>query len=271
MNRTENKIKAIDLDGAFDERIAGYMQKKKGKYTEEEWEDTVSALYKKFAQTRIEALGASPDEYYRNMSDERLLAETRARLEQGVPADGFLRAAVEERENVLFALADGTADEGDFAAELLSDEKKYLEIYRKLMKTSVSEKLKDRLTEIFKNHADEEKDALLALFSEGVERERVADALCRVLLRDDRVFDALLKVFSESENACAAAERLALYGDERAVPYIKEKMSYVGYADWRELKYALETLGGNAGERDFSADKDYLTLQREQEKSHEEE
>lgn len=260
----EQKIKAIDLDGAFDKRIAEYMQKKKGKWTEEEWEDAVSALYKKFSHTRIEALNATPDEYYRNMSPFRLLAEVKERFLRDVPVDGFLRAAIEEQKEILLALAGGDEKQADFAAELLSDEEKFYPAYFTLLAESPSEKLKDRIVEIFKEHADEAADGLLSLFEKGKEVERVADVLCRCLRREDRIFNALIKVFVNGENAGAGAERLALYGDARAVPYIQEKMSYVGYADWRELKYALETLGGKAEARDFSSDKDFLTLQRAQ-------
>lgn len=260
----EQKIKAIDLDGAFDKRIAEYMQKKKGKLTEEEWEDAVSALYRKFSHTRIEALNATPDEYYRNMTPFRLFAEVRERFLRDVPVDGFLRAAIEEQKEVLLALAGGDEREADFAAELLSDEERFFPAYFTLLTETPSEKLKDRIVEIFKEHADEAADGLLALFREGKEVERVADVLCRCSLREE-IFDALIKVFVNGENAGAGAERLALYGDARAIPYIKEKMTYVGYADWRELKYALETLGGKAEARDFSSDKDFLTMQRARE------
>lgn len=268
--REESGIKAIDLDGAFDRRIAEYMQKKKGKLTEEEWEDAVSALYKKFSRTRIEALNATPDEYYRNMSPHRLFAEVRERLLREVPIDGFLRAAVEEQAEILLALAGGDEKEADFAAELLSEEEKFYPAYFTLLAESPSEKLKDRIVDIFKEHADEAADGLLALFEEGKEVERAADVLCRCRRRKDRIFDALIRIFTDGDNVCAGAERLALYGDERAIPYIKEKMSYAGYADWREMKYALEMLGGRAQERDFSADKDFLAMQRAAEKQREE-
>lgn len=260
------KIKAIDLDGAFDKRVAEYMQKKKGKFTEEEWEDAVSSLYKKFSRTRIEALNASPDEYYRNMPSDRLVAEVRERFFQAVPVDGFLRAAVEEREEVLFALAAGSEEEGDFAAELLSDDEKFYPEYLRLLTVSPSEKLKDRITEIFKDRADEVAADILPLAESGTEAERAAEILCRCVRRDDKIFAALIKTFTDGKNVGAAAGRLALYGDERAIPYIEREMDCVGYADWRELKYALETLGGTAAPRDFSADKDFLVIQRENEK-----
>ena len=63
------------------------------------------------------------------------------------------------------------------------------------------------------------------------------------------------------------ASQLAAYGDERALPYLFERIEEddISYLDYRELKFAIEALGGEyTAERDFSEDAGYLLL-----KSHE--
>ena len=59
---------------------------------------------------------------------------------------------------------------------------------------------------------------------------------------------------------------LARYGDESALPLLYEAIERPGldFAEFRELKFAIETLGGEyEKKRDFSADKTYKKI-REQ-------
>ena len=60
------------------------------------------------------------------------------------------------------------------------------------------------------------------------------------------------------------ASYLAAYGDERALPYLMERIEdrTIGFVEFQELKYAIEALGGEYKEpRDFSEDKDYLAVE----------
>ena len=53
---------------------------------------------------------------------------------------------------------------------------------------------------------------------------------------------------------------LASYGDERALPYLLDKIDEEGisYVEFQELKYAIEALGGEyTKQRDFSGDEYY--------------
>ena len=43
-------MKVIDVDRLFEKYLRGVMQKNVGKYTEEEWEEKLPALYEKFCR-----------------------------------------------------------------------------------------------------------------------------------------------------------------------------------------------------------------------------
>jgi hypothetical protein len=60
------------------------------------------------------------------------------------------------------------------------------------------------------------------------------------------------------------ASYLAAYGDERALPFLYERIrdESIGFVEFQELKYAIEALGGEYNEeRDFSKDKDFVAVE----------
>ena len=78
--------------------------------------------------------------------------------------------------------------------------------------------------------------------------------------RDERVFEILLNEFRGGEDVPMCAGYLASYGDERALPYLMDKIDEEGisYIEFQELKYAIEALGGEyTKQRDFSGDEYY--------------
>ena len=63
------------------------------------------------------------------------------------------------------------------------------------------------------------------------------------------------------------ASYLAAYGDSRALPVLLERIAAedINFLEFRELKYAIEALGGEYNEeRDFSNDPAYLEFLSEQ-------
>ncbi len=268
----EKRPRIFDLDGAFDARVAEYLRRKKNKYTEEEWEDAVARLYRKFGETYIESLGGTPAEYYRRMSAEELLAVTRAHFAEKVPVDGFLRAALEEGSNkgVAEALLSGGEEEVLFALGLLGADRALFPRYLSLFEHTDSAAVRDRLAEIFAENADLLADDLLAVRARGHKKEETADILSRCLVPREEIFSLLLEDFraAEGAEAEACAARLGRYGDERALPDIERKaaMQETGYLAWRAMRLAAEALGGSVRERDFSEDEEYVALAREEEK-----
>ena len=85
--------------------------------------------------------------------------------------------------------------------------------------------------------------------------------MSRSVVRDERIFDILIGEFRrDDENVPMHASYLAAYGDERALPYLLDKIDGEGvtFIEFQELKYAIEALGGEyTKERDFSNDPYY--------------
>jgi hypothetical protein len=265
----EKKRKIYDLDAAFDERIGEYMKKQKGKFTAEEWEDKIPVLYQQFSQTVIDALGATPKEYYARMSQAEIAAELQAHFAQNVPVDGFLRAAAEDEKNeeILFSLLNGSEEEAIFAVEILRDKERAIPVYLQLLARPAGENLQAEIADILKDQADRLAGELVALYYQGTAGNCIAHILSRCVEQREDVFSVLLDFFRAAEHLGEGAELLAQYGDERALPVIQERMSEeMGYSDWKSLKYAAESLGGKVADRDFSFDKDYIKCKEEEER-----
>ena len=64
--------KLIDFDGLFDEKLAEYIRRNPKKYTEKQWENVIPKLYRQFGDTYVAVAGATPKQYYAEMSDEEL-------------------------------------------------------------------------------------------------------------------------------------------------------------------------------------------------------
>lgn len=259
-------MKLYDFDGMFDEKLAGYIKKNSDKHSESEWEDLIPALYEKFGDTKIKSLGMSPNEYYASMSDADLIKCLRAHLKQGIPVSEYLCNAIESRnaDELLIPLLSGTDDEVRYAMSLLGASKAALEEYMRLLAQSEDEDLLNTCADNVKPYADEVKEQALELYGKGVHREYMLEILSRCVIKDDRIFDILLKEFrSDDENLPIHACYLAAYGDERALEYLLQKIDEDGisYIEYQELKYAIESLGGSYDKsRDFSEDPAYLAI-----------
>ena len=88
------------------------------------------------------------------------------------------------------------------------------------------------------------------------------EILSRCKARDEDIFEILLAAFRTADDGVLAlrASYLAAYGDERALPYLTDRIEdeAISYADFQDLKFAIEALGGTYDrERDFSSDPYY--------------
>jgi hypothetical protein len=201
------------------------------------------------------------------MSAEEIAEELKAHFAQNVPVDGFLRAAAEEKKNegVLFSLLNGTEEEALFAVSILRDREEAVPVYLQLLSRPAGENVQAEIADILKDQADRLSERLVPLYHKGGAENAVAHILSRCVVQKDEVFAVLLDFFRSAEHPGEAAELLAQYGDERALPVILERMSEeMGYSDWKSLKYAAESLGGKVTERDFSCDKDYIKCKEEE-------
>lgn len=261
-------MKLYDFDGMFDEKLAEYISKNPKRYREEEWEDVIPALYDKFGDSKIKSLGVTPREFYAAMTDGELLGCLRTHLSRKVPVSEFLCREIEKRhmEDMLMPLLDGTREEREYAMNIIGGADKAIPKYMEILVSCDDADIKDRCAELIKEKADLVTASALENYAEGRDREYMLEILSRTVVKDDRIFVILIREFrSDADNVPMHASYLASYGDERALPYLYEKIEEEGisFIEFKELKLAIESLGGEyEKERDFSCDPYYDLLKR---------
>ena len=260
----------IDFDGLFDEKLSVYMEENKNKYTEKQWEDVIPRLYKRFGDTYVAKVKCTPKEYYARMADEELAATLRAHLEEGVPVPEFLCNEIESRKNIECLLPLLFAEDAQTVAYainlILDNERAYDAYFTLLLNEETDADVRDDIADIFKHNADKVCERVLEAYREGKAKEYMLEILSRVKeCRSNEIFEILLLEFRMAdEKMPMRASYLAAYGDERALPYLMQRIEdrTIGFVEFQELKYAIEALGGEYKEpRDFSQDKDYLAIE----------
>ena len=264
-------MKLYDFDGMFDLKLGEYIKNNPEKYTESEWEDVIPKLYKSFGDTFIKSVGDTPNGFFAKLSEGELISALSAYIKQGVPVSKFLYEAIEKRCTVelLLPLLDGSEGEKEHAVNLIGSSDKAIKKYlQMLVAPDCGEELKNSLSDLIKEKADLVTDEAVDLYEKGIESALMLEIMSRSVIRNDKVFDILIKEFRSSEdNIPMLANALAEYGDERALEYLLDKIDSEGitYLEYKELLLAIESLGGSYDkERDFSSDPYYELL-----KSHE--
>ncbi len=263
-------MKPIDFDGLFDQKLAKYLKENAGKFTEKQWEDRIPLLYQKFGDTYLKRIDATPREYYRRMSDKELVDELLAHMKEDIPVSDFLCREIESRdcpEEILPLLECKDEQFLTLAVNLAGSNPVAFEKYFALLKGDTDREIKDAVVDQLKANADAAKARALAFLEEGVERELMLEVLSRTKERDEKVFETLMTAFREGEDLPMRASYLAAYGDSRALPVLLDRIAGedVNFLEFRELKYAIEALGGEYNEeRDFTNDPYYEAFLSEQ-------
>ncbi|MCX4384936.1 MAG: hypothetical protein OSJ39_03980 [Clostridia bacterium] len=263
-------MKPIDFDGLFDQKLAKYLKENAGKFTEKQWEDKIPLLYQKFGDTYLKSIGFTPREYYKRMSDKELVDTLLAHIKEEVPVSDFLCRELESRdcpEEILPLLECKDEQLLMLAVNLAGANPIAFDAYFALLKGEADREIKDAVVDQLKVNADAAKARALAFLNEGIEKELMLEVLSRVRERDETVYEVLLNAFREGEDLPMHASYLAAYGDSRALPVLLERIAGedINFLEFRELKYAIEALGGEyTEERDFSGDPYYAEFLSEQ-------
>ena len=261
-------MKPIDFDGLFDQKLAKYLKENAGKFTEKQWEDKIPLLYQKFGDTYLKSIGFTPREYYKRMSDKELVDTLLAHIKEEVPVSDFLCRELESRdcpEEILPLLECKDEQLLMLAVNLAGANPIAFDAYFALLKGEADREIKDAVVDQLKVNADAAKARALAFLNEGIEKELMLEVLSRVRERDETVYEVLLNAFREGEDLPMHASYLAAYGDSRALPVLLERIAGedINFLEFRELKYAIEALGGEyTEERDFSDDPYYAEIGR---------
>ena len=150
------------------------------------------------------------------------------------------------------------------AVNLAGADKKAFGAYFAILTGKFDREIKDAAVDQLKADADSAKERALEYYAQGVQKELMLEILSRCAVRDERVFEILLKEFRLAEEELPMrASYLAAYGDERALPVLLEAIESdaINFLEFQELKYAIEALGGEyTRERDFSEDAYYKEI-----------
>lgn len=258
--------KLIDFDGLFDEKLAEYIRDNPTKYTEKQWENVIPKLYRQFGDTYVAKAGATPRQYYSSMTDEELCDALARHVSEGVPVSDFLCREIERRgcTDALVRLLSLREEEIlTLAVNLAGSNEKAYPAYFDLLISEVSADIKEAVCEQLKGGADAAKERAIACYEAGQEREIMLEILSRCKQRDDRVFDILMNAFRTGDEVPMHASYLAAYGDERALPVLLDFIDRddINFLEFRELKYAIEALGGEYTKpRDFTNDPYYQEI-----------
>ncbi|HBF86261.1 MAG TPA: hypothetical protein DDW54_01125 [Clostridiales bacterium] len=263
----------INLDELFEKYFRNFLKENAGKFTEEELENKVSEIYENFGTEPLSELnGKSPKEYFSAMKTEELVKTVADCVNGGVPVSDFLCEEIVSRKDADAYLSRfvGTkcAEElAVYCVNLLSEMNsdiafdKYVDI---LSDGSAGESLSETITEILSENADKVKEKILSLYGKSEKAKIYYDEILSKASADERIFAALCEEFRSHLNEIPVySSYLAKYGDDRALPLLYEAIERkdISYLDFKELKIAIEALGGEYdAERDFKTDRFYKKL-----------
>lgn len=266
-------MKIIDIDALFDKYISNYVYSNIGKVKPEEIENKIPDLYVKFGDEKLKELdGKTPNSYYRGFSGEELVKTLARHVEEGVAVSDFLCEAItadKKNEDAVCSAIRQNADE-ELIVYLMNmlgqmQSKKAKDKYLEFILWDYSEGIRELATELLCDMADEVKETILLEIDGVSEQKRVN--LVEILShcqKDDRVLNLLVDEFtSHPADLQIYAGYLSKFGDERALPVLMEAIERekISYADFEELRFAIEALGGQYNkERDFSNEKTYKKI-----------
>lgn len=264
-------MKVIDIDELFEKYVREQMKKDAGKFTEDEWEDRVPMLYADFGKKPLKALdGKSAVEYYSSLSGAELCKLLKAHIEEEVPVSDYLCEAIvtaDTEAGLLAFLKKGTDDElMSYAVNILNDKAcfKALPIYLDYVTdASTDDNMREIMGDVLIENAKQVKAQLIKAYPTAKVGKGILVEALSCCDREEAIYQILISEFKKAKNISAYAHMLVKYGDERAVEVLKERIEEptLRYADFTELKYAIEALGGEyEGKRDFSQERTYKTI-----------
>lgn len=262
------ELKVIDIDALFEDYIKDYVYKSLGKLKPDEIEDKIPELYSKFGKEKLEELGgACPDEYYKNFTPEENVEILKEHIEKNVSVSDFLCEALQQQgsESALLNAVMETENEQllCYLINILNDKgvKVPVNRYIEFVFYDYPENLRELATESLYPFADEVSSRIIEEYAnlEEDKKECAVDILSHAKVKKDEIFDILISAFAKNPSKIALYSGfLAKYGDERALAFLYSKIEEEGlnYADFEELRFAIEALGGEyVKEKDFSKDK----------------
>lgn len=228
-------------------------------------EDELNEVYNEWFNKHSEALGGSPAEVISKMTDAQLIAELQEECLVGSPSLTVMEN-IEKRSpvNLLKPLLYEDNETLVYcAAEILRNlDKAPLDIFADMLPITEDAELFELIISVLKDSPDIVKEKLFELAETA--DVRIKTVIAEILIegsRDDRTFKLLTELFALGDNLPLYASYFARYGDERAAAILYRALDSAPYADYIEIRNAIEAIGGIVDEtKDFSSDPDFISM-----------
>lgn len=270
-------FKCINFDDHFADFMSDWMKKHRSEYRNvDAMEADLPRVYMAFLNTPAKWLeGVTPGAYFSQFEDAKDLVDWLCDYcAQGVPVPDLLLEQIQnvgkpcEKRLLALLKEDRAGNDAKMTAVGLLREMESTQPKMLYISWQIDREEDDEL-------ADNAIDSLAAMgksaiqpMVEALPRANAAGqaALLDVLANypgNEQVFRVAMKLFEQTKDRRALfASYLAKLGDERALPALMAAANDpdCGYVDFIELRNAIEQLGGEAPDRDFSDDPDYDLL-----------
>ena len=264
----------IDFSACFARWVKGQIQPGR-KLSPQEYDELAATLYEQWLRTPQEEMsGRAPAAYFDAFDGDALVDALLAYARDGFFIPGPLCDALGNNPACAQKLLN-TLDEPLTPAQNMA----VLERLSELQEARMVEPCLRMITGEDDQKADQAAQALLAFGNPAAERamallqtasfsDSVTDRLADIVASMgafEGAYEALSRLFLRQRDARAFyAQCLAKMGDERALALMKDAAQEpdLSYFDFMAIRDAVEALGGTLAEsRDFSSDKDYITLE----------
>ena len=270
-------MKYFDFDAEFTGYLHAWLEENQDKYDHiDQIERLMPDLYDRFVDTPLIHLqGQTPRQYFESVPDvPHLLEMMKGYLSAEVPLPDLLplhiaRYGLQAEAPLCEMLLDPHAPmEARMLCVSLLQEIGSTRLMETYIAWQINREEDDELADSTLESLEEMGDSALPSMLEALEdaNDTGREALLSVLSRypgTPGVYEHLIRLFdARPEHQAALAAYLGRLGDERALPVLMERAldDQVRYLDYIELRSAIETLGGEAPERDFASDPDYDAL-----------
>lgn len=262
-------MKCIDFDKEFQRYITQWMRTNAKNYRNvEAMEEAMPEVYATFLDTPAAFLaGVKPGEYFLSFTDSKALVNwMEDYFKQRVPVPDMLlnritelgESSVAPLMNVIHkerAPRDAKMSAITLLREIGSEEPKDLYISWQLERAEEDE-MADNALESLESMGENAFAAMRAAMEKAnpAGQEALLSLLCDGP-SDDGLFDLAMALLEKRpEHAAILCNYIARLGDERALPALKALAASesTGYLDYIELRSAIEELGGECPEREFS-------------------
>lgn len=263
----------FDFDKLFENYADKYYNEHESEYENpDEFAKDLDKIYHIWATSPQQTLGGlSPSEFFNKIPDDELIDILKGSCVGELNPSSLLFDRIATEPVLLpelVELAKSSTDEKlltvtmSLISELGGADSSF---YIDMMERDIDAAVKEQCIEALCERADEVKEQLLARAqsTDDVGKiEMYVEPLTFCAAGDDRILALLRLLLASDPNVAYVAALMGRYGDDRACADLYALLDTCDYAEFLEIRNAIEELGGtvDAHYRDFSSDPLYMAV-----------